>query len=327
MLIVVVVAVGVLGGLGLVLGTGLAVASIKLAVERDPRIDQIVEVLPGANCGACGYAGCSAYAEAVVAGEVPPNECVPGGESVARAVAEILGVEAEAKTKVIAKIRCRGSRAKATENYAYSGVADCSAAVLIHGGPKACRYGCIGLGTCAFVCPFDAIRQGSPGSIPEIDPELCTGCGQCVEACPVQVIELVPADKSVHVVCHSQEKGKAVRQACSVGCIACKACEKVCPFDAIHVIDNLAVIDYDKCTECGLCTEKCPTNCIEGRVRTERAYITEDCIGCTACVKVCPVGAITGEKKQRHVVDRDKCVGCGACVSKCPPKANAIRLE
>jgi len=325
--VVIVIAVGVLGGLGLVLGSGLAVASIKLVVKRDPRVDQIVEALPSANCGACGYAGCSVYAEAVVAGTAPPNACVPGGESCARAVAAIMGVEAEAKVTQIAKIRCRGSVSKAADRYLYSGVPDCAAAVLVQGGPKSCQFGCLGLGTCAAVCPFGAIRDNGPGTIPQIDVDLCTGCGRCVEECPVHVIDLVPAEHSVHVVCHSQEKGKTVRQVCSVGCIACKACEKVCPFDAIHVIDNLAVMDYDKCTQCGLCTEKCPTNCIEGKPKTERAYITEDCIGCTACVKACPVDAISGEKKEIHVVDRDKCIGCGVCVTKCPPKANAIRLE
>jgi len=328
MLIVVITAIAVLGGLGLLLGAGLALASIKLAVERDPRIDRILDVLPSANCGACGYAGCTAYAEAVVAGTSTANACVPGGASVAAAVAAILGVEAEVGAAQIAKIRCRGSISKATERYSYSGVADCGAAVLVHGGPKACTYGCLGLGTCIAVCPFGAISQrGVAGSIPDIDPELCTGCGRCVEECPVDVIELVPAETSVHVVCHSRDRGKTVRQLCSVGCIACKACEKVCPFDAIHVVDNLAVIDYDKCTECGLCTEKCPVNCIEGQPRAERAYITEDCIGCTACAKACPVDAITGERKERHVVDREKCIGCGVCVAKCPPKANAIRLE
>jgi len=327
MLVVIITAIGVLGGLGLMLGTGLAVASIKLAVERDPRIDQVLDLLPSANCGACAYAGCSAYAEAVVAGTAPPNQCVPGGELCAAAIAELLGVEVETKTAQVAKIRCRGSISKATERYVYSGVADCRAAMLVHGGSKACTYGCIGLGTCAVVCPFDAIRHSTPGTIPEIDPDLCTGCGRCVEECPLDVIELVPAGKSVHVVCHSHDRGKTVREVCSVGCIACGACEKVCPFDAIHVVDDLAVIDYEKCTECGLCTEKCPTNCIEGRPKTERAFITEDCIGCTACAKVCPVGAITGEPKERHVVDRDKCIGCGVCVTKCPPKANAIRLE
>ncbi len=327
MFIVIVLAVAVLGGLGLILGAGLALASVKLAVEHDPRIDQICDVLPSANCGACGYAGCAAYAEAVVAGTAAPNECVPGGASAASAIAEIMGVEVEAKAAMLAKIRCQGSLLNASEKFIYVGVSDCRAAKLVQNGAKSCEFGCIGLGTCAAVCPFDAIRHGLPGSIPEIDPELCTGCGQCVEECPVDVIELVPAEKSVHVLCRSRDKGKSVRQVCSVGCIACKACEKVCPVDAIHVIDNIAIIDYDKCIECGLCADKCPTGCIEGELKTVRAFITEDCIGCTACAKICPVEAITGERKERHVVDRDKCIGCGLCATKCPPKANAIRIE
>lgn len=326
-LIVIAMAVGVLGGLGLVLGAGLAFASVKLAVEHDPRVDAICEVLPAANCGACGYAGCSAYAEAVVAGTVSANECVPGGPTCAAAVAEIMGVEVEEKSAVLAKIRCRGSAAKATDRFRYSGVMDCRAAKLVQGGPKTCRYGCLGLGTCVAVCPFGAIRHTTSGSIPEIDPDTCTGCGRCVEECPTHVIDLVPPEKTVHILCRSEDKGKAVRQVCSVGCIGCKACEKVCPFDAVQVTDNIAIIDYEKCTECGLCTEKCPTGCIEGQLKTERAFITEDCIGCTLCAKVCPTDAISGERKERHVVDTKKCIGCGACAQKCPPKANAIRIE
>jgi len=319
-------AILILGGLAVLLGVGLAVASIKFAVEVDPRVEAIEEALPGANCGACGYAGCTGYAEAIVKDNAAVNLCIPGSGSVAAAIAEIMGVKAEDVAALVAKVRCRGDYETSEVKYEYDGVMDCRAAVIIHGGPKSCIYGCRTLGTCANVCPFGAIDHAGPGHIPEINFDRCTACGQCVEACPLGIIALVPEKNSVHVLCVSHDKGKAVKTVCKVGCIGCGACEKVCPFDAIHVVDNLAVIDYEKCTQCGLCTAKCPTKCIEGEPRAERAYIDENCIGCGVCAKHCVVEAISGEKKQRHVVDVEKCIGCGVCVEKCPPKIHAVSL-
>jgi len=264
-------AIGIMGGLAALFGLGLGAAARKFAVHVEPEVEEILEVLSGANCGACGFASCKSYAEAVLNGTADVNQCVPGAQEVADAVAGIMGVESAKVENKVAKILCHGNRAVAVENFSYRGIQDCRAAALMFGGPKGCEYGCLTLGTCAKVCPFDAIRQGDPGEIPHIDPNKCTSCGVCVRECPVSIIKLVPASAGVHVVCSSRAKGKQVRKVCENGCIGCGACKKVCPEDAIIVENNLATIVYDKCTECGLCVEKCPTDAIEGALKEKRA--------------------------------------------------------
>ena len=248
-------AVAMLSGLGILFGLGLAVASRAFAVEADPRVDEVTEVLPGANCGACGHAGCVAYAEAVVLKGASPSECIPGGAATAAVVAGIMGVSAEAKTPRIAVVHCAGS--EVASRFEYEGVEDCFAAGLLQGGPKACVFGCLGLGSCVEACPFDAIRM--EGGLPRINPDKCVACGKCVSACPRGIIALHPRTAPVQVLCRSTEKGGAVRKICSVGCIGCKKCEKVCPSDAIHVADFLAAVDDEKCTRCGKCVAECPT--------------------------------------------------------------------
>jgi Na+-translocating ferredoxin:NAD+ oxidoreductase RNF subunit RnfB len=267
----IIVPVIILGGLGAVFGIGLGIASRKFAVQVDRRVGWIEEVLPSAGCGACGYAGCRRYAEAVVAGEADTTRCVPGGQAAADAIAAILGIESTQVARTVAKIMCHGRRTVAVENFLYSGIADCRAAALLHGGSKGCEYGCLALGTCATVCPFGAIDHRGPGEIPCIDPNTCTSCGVCVRECPVSIIRIVPAGAHVHVVCSSRAKAKEVKRVCQVGCIGCGACKKVCPEDAVVLENNLAAIIYDKCTECGLCIEKCPTNAIEGIPDQKRA--------------------------------------------------------
>lgn len=264
-------AVGILGGLAVIFGIGLGIASRVFAVRLDPKVERIEEVLSGANCGACGFAGCRSYAEAAVAGTTDVNQCVPGGQAVADAIAGIMGVEASKVENKAAKILCHGHREVAVENFSYRGIEDCRAASLMFGGAKGCEYGCLALGTCAKVCPFSAIETRAPGEIPCVDPNKCTSCGVCVRECPVSIIRLVPASANVHVVCSSRAKGKEVRKLCQVGCIGCGACKKVCPEDAVLLENNLATIIYDKCTECGLCIEKCPTNAIEGALEEKRA--------------------------------------------------------
>jgi len=263
--------VTILGGLGILFGIGLGIASRKFAVHVDPRVEQVEEALPGAGCGACGYAGCKRYAEAVVAGDADVTQCVPGGQGVADTIAAILGVESAQVEPTVAKILCHGRRAVAVENFLYSGIEDCRAAILLHGGSKGCEYGCLALGTCADVCPFGAIERRGPGEIPHIDPNTCTSCGVCVRECPVSIIRLVPTSSHVHVMCSSRAKGKEVKRVCQVGCIGCGACKKVCPEDAVVLESSLATIIYDRCTECGLCIEKCPTNAIEGVLEEKRA--------------------------------------------------------
>lgn len=316
-----------MGGLGLVLAGGLAIASKKLAVETDPRADAIVEALPGANCGACGYPGCSGLAKSIVENKAPINACPVGGPAVAAKIAKIMGVSEvdSANDKKIARVLCQGVKSKAKNKSEYHGVMTCKAASMINGGPKGCSFACIGFGDCVKVCPVDAITMGEDG-LPIIDEEKCTGCGLCVKECPKLVLDLTSNKNEVHVRCRATMKGKDTRAVCSIGCIACKMCEKVCPFDAIHVIDNVAVIDYEKCRNCMLCVEKCPTKTITAAFPTrKKAFIIEEkCIGCTLCAKNCPVNAITGEVKKVHVVNQDICIGCGICQEKC--RKDAIEM-
>ncbi len=255
----------VMGSLGLVFGLGLALASRKFAVESDPHIDEIESVLPKINCGACGAAGCRAFAEGVAANKYPVNGCVPGGKAVADMIAEIMGVTAgDVKERQVAQVMCAGDYEKAKLRSIYDGLQDCRAAFGAAGGPKGCVHGCLRLGSCVKACPFGAIKLGENG-IPEVDENKCTGCNKCVEACPKDIIELRPISMGVHVRCRSIDKGAEVRKNCSVGCIGCMRCVKACPHDAIHVVDNLARIDYDKCTNCGECVLVCPVNAIENQ--------------------------------------------------------------
>ncbi|NLN06708.1 MAG: RnfABCDGE type electron transport complex subunit B [Firmicutes bacterium] len=251
-----------LAALGLVFGGLLAFASQKFAVEVDPRIEAVQELLAGANCGACGYAGCAQFAEAVVDGRAPVNGCTPAGAQAVAKIAEVLGTEApEAGDRLVAQLKCVGDCNTARAKAVYDGVPDCNAALMFGGGPSACSYGCVGFGNCARVCPVDAIVMGENG-LPIIDVDLCIGCGLCKKECPRQVIDLVNARGVHHVRCKSQERGKQVRAVCSRGCIACTLCVKNCPVNAIHMENNVAVIDSNICTNCGTCVEVCPQKTI-----------------------------------------------------------------
>lgn len=252
-----------LGALGLAFGAALAVAAKKLAVETDPREGEVLEVLPGANCGGCGYPGCAAYAAAVASGAASIDKCPAGGRAVTAQIGEIMGVAVDSaeSARRIAHIRCRGDSEACLDRFDYDGISDCRAANLVGGGPKSCSFGCLGLGTCAAVCPFDAIRMSDSG-LPIVDSEKCTACGKCVDACPRGLIELLDEDTAVYVACSSTAKGADVRKACKVGCIGCGICAKNCPSSAITVTSFLARIDQEKCTRCGICAEKCPMKCI-----------------------------------------------------------------
>lgn len=311
-----------LAGISIIFGLGLAFAAQRFAVKTDPRVAQVLDVLAHAHCGACGYAGCEQYAEAVVKNpDVAPNLCTPAGAKGAEAVALITGKKADIKEPMFSRIMCQGDLSKSVRRFKYEGVLDCRAAVLAGGGDKSCIYGCLGYGTCSRVCPFGAITM-SANNLPVVDIVKCTGCRKCEIACPKKVIEILPSSKAVLVACHSKDKGGDTRKYCQVGCIACSKCVKVCPFDAPSIQNNFSRINIDKCKVCGLCALNCPTNAIVDFIpKRPKASVTDKCIGCQICMKVCPVNAISGEPKKKHAVQQNKCIGCGICTAKCPVQA------
>lgn len=251
----------ILGVLGFLLGAILAYASIKFHVEVNPLLEKLEAALPGINCGACGYAGCSGYAASLLNEGTPLNSCAPGGTETITKLAKLLGKEpGEEKVKKVAFVFCKGGRS-AEDKFIYSGIQSCQSAVLVAGGQKTCVYGCLGFGDCQKACQFDAIKLND-NNVPEIDPDKCINCGACITACPKGIIKEVILKESKNVICASKDTGKIARQACKVACIGCGICQKVCPFNAIKIVDNLAVIDREKCTNCGICQEKCPTKAI-----------------------------------------------------------------
>ncbi|MFA5310698.1 MAG: RnfABCDGE type electron transport complex subunit B [Candidatus Omnitrophota bacterium] len=250
-----------LGSLGILFGVGLSLAAKKFCVSSDPRIDKIQNNLPGANCGACGMGGCSSLAEALTEGKCGIDKCTVVNEDNKIKISQILGIEFKKSARKIATLHC-GAGVRVKNRYVYSGIEDCVAANLVLGGQKSCIYGCLGFGTCARVCPFGAIEISEEG-LPVIDKDKCRGCNKCVEACPKKLFSLTLETHNVSVACSSKDVGKDTKSICPVGCIACGLCEKACKFDAIHVVDNVAVIDYNKCTSCGECVKVCPMKTIK----------------------------------------------------------------
>ena len=252
-----------LTGLGLFFGLVLTWASKKFAVLQDPRIEEILKRLPGANCGACGMPGCAGFSEALVKGEGAIENCKACSEEAACEIAKILGAKLSLAEKKVATLRCHGGKS-AKDKFIYQGIENCQAVAQTLGGQKLCSFACLGFGDCERACPFDAIRMG-PEGLPIIDSALCTGCGKCVAACPRDLMTLIPVKAKVYVGCSSHEPAKEIVRVCNVGCIACKKCGQVCPVGAIKIVENLAVIDYDKCTSCGKCVEVCPRKIIKER--------------------------------------------------------------
>ncbi len=249
-----------IGAIGLFLGILLAVASKIFKVDVDERIPKITDSLPGANCGGCGYAGCANYASAIVKDNEKIGLCSAGGQKCAEEIAKIMGVEAPTVEEKKAFVRCGGIDDAASKSFFYDGIDTCSAATRLAGGPKNCTYGCLGYGTCMSVCNSNAISIKNGVAI--IDENKCSACGACVKACPRGIIELVPKNAKYIVRCVSCDSGKDMKNTCSAGCIGCKICEKNCESNAITVDGNHAKIDYEKCTSCGTCMEKCPRKII-----------------------------------------------------------------
>ena len=250
----------VLGCMGVIFGAVLGFASIIFKVEQDPKVPLVRECLPGANCGGCGFAGCDALAEAIAKGNAPVNACPVGGAAVAEKVAAVMGVEAGSAEKMTAFVKCQGDCDKAKSKFEYYGQDDCRFEASISGGHKACSHGCLGDGSCVAACAFDAIHIVNGVAV--VDREACKACGKCIAKCPHHLIELAPYEQKTFVGCSSHAKGKAVPDACALGCLGCKKCEKTCPNGAITVTDFCAHIDYDKCPNCGACKEACPRKVI-----------------------------------------------------------------
>lgn len=314
-----------IAALGALFGGGLAFASKKFYVKVDPRVEEITEILPGANCGACGKpGGCTGFATALVVGEVDPAGCIPGGADVADKLASIMGVTVEAKEPMVAVVRCAGGHEEAKDKFRYFGIKTCKAAAQVSGGQKACQYGCLGFGDCVTACNFDAIHIGEKG-LPVVDDEKCTGCGLCVKACPKNIMDLIPITAQIYLACSSQDRGKAVKEVCSVGCNGCGLCAKpkITPSGAIKMDGFLPVVDYSVEDNLIVAKYKCPTNSFIDKVKYRTRFnIDSKCDSCGECVKVCPVKkCITGEEGERYRIDQELCIGCGWCVPVCDPKA------
>lgn len=268
-----IIALIVLAVIGAFFGLVIGVAGKLFAVETDPRIEKVTEMLPGANCGGCGKAGCADFAKAVCAGEILPGGCpVSGGEAIA-AIADFLGIAAGADGKKVAVILCGGDKFHAKPAALYNGVSDCVSANLIGGGPKGCTYGCLGLASCARACPFNAIEVINGLAV--VHPEICTGCGNCVETCPRKLIKLTPAATTVHIYCNSPEKAPAKKKVCDVPCIGCRKCAKNAAEGQIEVNGSLARINYADAPGADIVEKAgCPTGClttVETHYRQEKA--------------------------------------------------------
>ena len=260
------IAVLILGVIGAFFAILLYFVAQKFKVIEDPLIDEVAEVLPGANCGGCGKAGCRAFAEACVSQKnMDGLRCAPGGDAVAQKIAELLGCTVEQGEPQVAVVRCNPSCKGDKRRSNYDGLHSCAFANSVYVGESGCPFGCLGCGDCVAACQFDAIRMDEATGVPVVDEEKCTACGACAKACPRRIIEIRNKgrmNRRVYVRCINREKGAVARKTCDNACIGCGKCEKVCPFDAVHVTDNVAYIDFTKCKACRKCVTECPTGAI-----------------------------------------------------------------
>lgn len=253
-------AIIIVAAIGLIAGIILAIASIVMHVPTDEKAEAILEVLPGANCGACGYSGCSGYAAALAKGEAEPNLCSPGGADVMAEIAALTGGPVGTMEKKTAMVMCMGSLDNTTMRVNYDGIQTCTAAAQTAGGNASCTYGCLGFGDCLNVCDHDAIEICN--GVARVTPALCVACTMCVKECPRGLIQMVPVKDQAVVRCNNCDKGAVANKVCKVSCIGCMKCVKACEFDAIKVTNFNATIDPAKCTNCGKCVEACPKHCI-----------------------------------------------------------------
>ena len=330
---VILIAVISIGVIALVAALVLYLASKKFAVYEDPRIAQVAEVLPQANCGGCGYPGCSGLASAIVkAGSLEGKLCPVGGQPVMEKVAAVMGLVAEAKEPMVAVVRCNGTCANRPRTNQYDGVKSCAIAAALYGGETGCSYGCLGCGDCTRACKFDAIHMNPETGLPEVDDDKCTACGACAKACPKGIIELRKKglkNRRVYVRCVNKDKGAITRKACSVGCIGCGKCEKTCPFGAITVTNNVAYIDFNKCKSCRKCVDVCPTHAIIDlnfppkpvKPAVEKPAVAEKPAEAKAPVATKPV-AMPSAASIASLLPQANCGACG--FDDCPAFAAAI---
>lgn len=266
----IIIAIVVVVLIGLIASCILSYASKVFYVPVDERVTQMLDVLPGANCGGCGFAGCSDYATALAEDpDLAVTKCPVGGAAVAAQLGEILGKSAEMGDKQIAVVMCNGTSDAVKSLMQYKDIKTCKAAKNLFGGMNACPFGCLGLGDCEAACDFDAIRVIN--GVAMVDKEACTSCGACATACPNSLIRISPAKNMVIVKCHNTEKGGVARKECANACIGCMKCQKTCKFDAITIENNLAYIDPDKCKNCGMCAKECPTGAIHNERPQKKA--------------------------------------------------------
>lgn len=319
----------VLGGMGLLFGGLLTLTSKVFAVPSNPTRDAVRELLPGANCGGCGYPGCDGCADAIASGKAPANACPVCSNEAAAAIAKVMGVEpADASARLVAKVICQGDLEHCKTKFNYTGIQDCVSASLVSDGNRACKYACLGLGTCVKACPFDAIHIDEYKKIAVVDEDKCKACGKCITACPKGVLDLQPVTRPVRLMCRAAEEGYLVSDNCRVGCIGCERCAMACKFGAITMKNHLPVIDNEKCVGCMMCAEVCPTSAIwaDWDDRKIAEINPDECIGCGLCKRQCPFEAVVGEVKKPHEITA-ACTGCGACAAKCPKKCITMKVR
>ncbi|GHU72220.1 electron transport complex protein RnfB [Clostridia bacterium] len=320
-----------LGALGLFFGLLLGYFNRVFAAPVSEQVLAVREALPSANCGGCGFQGCDAFATAVVEGRASVSGCPVGGTAVAQRIAAIMGQSVESVDEMqrkVATVICRGGTNYCQPKYNYAGVKDCVAAATVSDGVKSCHFACLGLGTCATVCKFGAIRIDERIRLVDVDRERCTGCGKCVEICPKHVLALQPFQQPVRLLCHANERGRVITDNCKAGCFSCGKCMEACKFGAIEMVNNLPVIHQEKCKGCMMCAEVCPVDAIWADYANRQEAVIDPalCIGCGICKKECQFDAIMGERRQKFNVT-NACTGCAVCRDKCPKKAISMRTR